>query len=104
MTKKHKYELTIQFTADRPLTEHEQNCLMAYTVCQVDDPAVYNDAGEIDDAEYHTWIRNVDLAEVTPTCDVCAQPCDQEMREWCGECGNCAEHCAQEIDCAGVTA
>ena len=151
----HKYELSIQFTTDRPLTEHERNCLMAYTVTQVDDPAVYNDAGEIDDAEFRTWIANVDLTwtgfirrvpsrsfsieashvceesewrfldcekceecqirvcvdcgaevgtEPTPTCDVCAQPCNEEQREWCGECGNCADHCANEMDCAGVTA
>ena len=96
MTKKHKYELTIQFTADRPLTEHERNCLMSYTVCQVDDPAVYNDAGEIDDAEYHTWIRNIDLAEVTPTCEhPYARPfslTDQTL--WCFQCGDLLEESA----------
>ncbi len=151
----HKYEVTIQFTTDRTLTEHERNCLMSDTVAQVDEPTVYTDNGDANDAEYRTWVKSVDLAwtgfirrdpsrsfsvenshvceesdwrfldcdkceecyiricvdcgaevgtEPTPTCDVCAQPCDEEQREWCGTCGNCANHCASEMDCAGVTA
>lgn len=162
----HKYEVTIRFTTDRPLTEHERNCLMSYTVAQVDDPAIHDDDGNIQDADFRTWVKDVDLTwtgfvrrgplvedthdcadsawrwldcadckaagqtcntkvcvvcgaevgpkatqddcagvwEPTPTCDVCAQPCDEEQREWCGACGNCADHCASEMDCKRVTA
>jgi len=91
---------------------------MSYTVAQVDEPAIHDNDGNIQDADFRTWVADVDLnwtgfirrvrpgssVEVTPTCDVCAQPCDEEQREWCGTCGNCADHCATEMDCAGVTA
>ena len=147
----HKYEVTIRFTTDLPLTTHERNCLMSYTVAQVDDPVVYTDDGDARDAEYRTWVKDVDVTwtgfirreasvevshvceesewrflecdkcsecyiricvdcgaevgtEPTPTCDECAQPCDEEQREWCGACGNCADHCGREMDCKRVTA
>ena len=39
--------------------------------------------------------------EVEPRCDVCNIHCE-EAAEWCGECGNCGRHCANEEDCADV--
>jgi len=33
-----------------------------------------------------------------PTCDVCEL--DSESVEWCGNCGNCREHCADSIGCS----
>lgn len=37
-----------------------------------------------------------------PRCDVCDITCEEvswNNDEWCGECGCCAEHCQQYVDC-----
>lgn len=38
---------------------------------------------------------------MTPTCDICG--ITDEGTNWCGECGNCREHCAEYEDCAPKT-
>ena len=57
----HKYEVTIQFTTDRPLTEHERNELLTYAIAQVDDPAIHTPDGDIQDADFRTWVTGSDI-------------------------------------------
>ena len=35
--------------------------------------------------------------EIIPNCDVCGKE-DHEVI-WCGSCGNCSEHCSDQVDC-----
>lgn len=40
------------------------------------------------------------VEEVEPRCDVCDVH-TEEADDWCGDCGNCSEHCADEEGCKG---
>jgi hypothetical protein len=42
-----------------------------------------------------------DLDAVEPHCDECGI-LSENAPEWCGECGNCGKHCANEENCADV--
>ena len=38
------------------------------------------------------------MTETEPHCDNCGRPYEDNPN-WCGECGNCTEHCANYVDC-----
>jgi flavoprotein len=44
-----------------------------------------------DDGTGHCDYSPTDCAACLPNCDTCGA--DSEAVEWCGECGNCREHC-----------
>ena len=52
--------------------------------------------------EYETYLTNPledrYPEEVTPTCDECSEPHDEQP--WCGECGCCRDCCkGEDVDC-----
>jgi hypothetical protein len=45
----------------------------------------------------------LDEYKVEPRCDVCNVHCEEaDADDWCSDCGNCREHCAQYVDCPVV--
>lgn len=39
------------------------------------------------------------IDECEPRCDECGIHAEEAGLDWCGECGNCHDHCADYIDC-----
>lgn len=94
------------------LPEVDRNTLLRYTE-GLDDPG---DAEAVDwlalaaeqflndllpEGYAFTWhdgdFRLDPVADDEPRCDTCGSHC--ETVEWCGECGNCTEHCTGQTDC-----
>jgi hypothetical protein len=49
-----RYEITVTFTADRPLTEDEQGTLAERIALEVEEPQTRDDDGMPTDADYRT--------------------------------------------------